>query len=406
MKTVIDKYGDQLIAVYIDLTAAYDHIPRDFLFRVLTIRTGATHLVNILKKLYEGTTASIRGMKAKFDVLVGCRQGGQESPCLFNYYFDYVLKIAAHRIDEAFPEGWGIEFDYNIPYMCSNREQRENGRLSDTELVRMILYADDLVLFCKSVQEAEGVLYIIHTTCKQFGLSISFKKTKTQVFNNPELAELPTLFSIEGNIVENVKEFTYLGQLITTKETACFTDLRTTRATAKFNELRSMLCDTDVNLQTRRKFLESCVRSRLLYGTQAYFPSEAQFKRLEGCWNKLLRSMVKGGWKRREVSENGEVLDYSFVYTNDDISRILKVNNLRDFNNAQYLRYIGHSCRLPNTALVKKMLFANPKRRYYRCPWIKISKLLGVTVDQARSVTQKRGEFNRLICSHVGLTPE
>ena len=79
VKTVIEKYGGRLIAVYIDLTAAYDHIPRDFLFRVLKMRTGASHLVAILQKMYEGTTASIRGMTDTFDVLIGCRQGGQES---------------------------------------------------------------------------------------------------------------------------------------------------------------------------------------------------------------------------------------------------------------------------------------------------------------------------------------
>ena len=71
--------------MYIDLTAAYDHVPRDFLFRVLELRTGAKHLIAILQKMYEGTTASIAGMKEKFDVLIGCRQGGQESPCIFNY---------------------------------------------------------------------------------------------------------------------------------------------------------------------------------------------------------------------------------------------------------------------------------------------------------------------------------
>ena len=89
---VTEKVGDTLIAVYVDLTAAYDHIPRDFLFKVLKLRTGAKHIVAILKKIYEGTTASIKGSKAVFDVLVGCRQGGQESPCLFNYYFDYVFR--------------------------------------------------------------------------------------------------------------------------------------------------------------------------------------------------------------------------------------------------------------------------------------------------------------------------
>ena len=63
-------------------------------------------------------------MTDTFDVLIGCCQGGQESPCLFNHYFDYVLKVVAYEIDKVFPDGWGIEFEYNIPHMCMNREQR------------------------------------------------------------------------------------------------------------------------------------------------------------------------------------------------------------------------------------------------------------------------------------------
>ena len=129
MKSVIEKHGGTLVAVYIDLTAAYDHIPRDFLFRVLEIRTGASHLIAILRKMYEGTTASIKGMATKFDVLVGCRQGGQESPCLFNYYLDFVLKVAAEEIDKRFPDGWGITFNYSISHQCTNRLQRRSGRM-------------------------------------------------------------------------------------------------------------------------------------------------------------------------------------------------------------------------------------------------------------------------------------
>ena len=60
VKQIIDKYGDTLVAVYIDLTAAYDHIPRDFLFRILSLRTGATHLIAIMKKMNEATTASMQ----------------------------------------------------------------------------------------------------------------------------------------------------------------------------------------------------------------------------------------------------------------------------------------------------------------------------------------------------------
>ncbi len=75
------------------------------------------------------------------------------------------------------------------------------------EIIRWILYADDVALFCNTVREAEHLLYIINDTCKRFGLTISFKKTKTQVFNDIELAKKESLFSIGDNVVENVKEF-------------------------------------------------------------------------------------------------------------------------------------------------------------------------------------------------------
>ena len=128
------------------------------------------------------------------------------------------------------------------------------------EVIRWILYADDVALFCKTVDEAEKLLKIINETCKRFGLTISFEKTTTQVFHNEELADLPSLLSVGSNVIENVRTFTYLGQLITTGEKGSVNELRITRANAKFNEMREVLSDTNVNIRTRRKLLESCVR--------------------------------------------------------------------------------------------------------------------------------------------------
>ena len=224
--------------------------------------------------------------------------GRTRVPCLFNYYFDFVLKVAAHKIDQMYPEGWGISFDYTIPYTCSNRAQRQTAGLSGTQIIKWILYADDMVVFAKSATEAEQILNIISNTCKRFGLSVSFGKTKTQVFNDEELSQEPSLFSIDECEIENVQEFTYLGHVITNCNDVSFTEHRVARATAKFNEMRNVLCDTDVNLKTRRKILEACVRLRLIYGTSAWDPNEREIKKLETCWNECLHYIVKGGWRR------------------------------------------------------------------------------------------------------------
>ena len=403
IKNIVKKHSGTLIAVYVDLTAAYDHIPRNLLFKVLNARTGATHLINILQAMYEGTTAVIRGMKKAFAVLVGCRQGGQESPCLFNYYFDFVLKVAAHEIDLAFPDGWGISFDYNIPHLCSNREQRRAGRLNGKEIIHWILYADDAVLFCNNVEEAQTVLTIFNKTCKRFGLNISCKKTKTQVFNNPELASKSSLIKIENEDIENISNFTYLGQVICNGDEKGFTEYRISRAKSKFNELRDVLADVNVRLKTRRKILEACVRSRLLYGIDAAIPNEAQIKKLEACWMECLRSMVKRGWKRRNIGEDvdPEEIDFGYVYTNQQIQEILHITPLTNTIHAQHLRYIGHICRSPNTCLTKKILFAKPRRNNVRDPWLKYSNLLSISITQAKKLTQLRSDFAEMIRSRV-----
>ena len=81
---------------FIDLKAAYDWINRDMLFKVLDIRIKSPILVNILKIFYTGTSAAIKGSKVFFQTFTGCRQGGLESPVLFNNYMIFVLKKNVH----------------------------------------------------------------------------------------------------------------------------------------------------------------------------------------------------------------------------------------------------------------------------------------------------------------------
>ena len=167
-------------------------------------------------------------------------------------------------------------------------------------------------------------------------MTISFKKTKTQVFNDKELAKKDSLFSIGSEEIENVQSFTYFGHVITNSAEECFTDHRVARAVSKFNELRTVLCDSNINIRTKRKILEACVRSRLTYGIAAWFPNEFQIRKLEACWCRFLRSMVKGGWKRRNVPDTDELdglqeIDYGFVYTNEQIQNILGVTPLQNF---------------------------------------------------------------------------
>ena len=63
--------------------------------------------------------------------------------------------MPAIEIDTEFPDGWWIEFKYNVPHLCSNKEQISYGKLCSIDIIRWILYTDDVVMFCKTTVEAE-----------------------------------------------------------------------------------------------------------------------------------------------------------------------------------------------------------------------------------------------------------
>ena len=118
-----------LFLFFIDLKAAYDWINRDMLFKILEIRIKSPILVNILKAFYTGTSAAIKGSKVFFQTITGCRQGGVESPVIFNIYLDFVLRCVEHEVLQRFPNT-GLQYTFLIPGHCSTRQQRSIHCLS------------------------------------------------------------------------------------------------------------------------------------------------------------------------------------------------------------------------------------------------------------------------------------
>ena len=76
---------------------------------------------------------------------------------------------------------------------------------------------------------------------------------------------MPSLFAINGEVIEKVSEFTYLGNVLSNKDQENFTELRVSKAVGTFNEMRQVLTNNKVRMATRKKLMEACVRSHLTY---------------------------------------------------------------------------------------------------------------------------------------------
>ena len=429
LRNVIDNTSEELHCCFIDLKAAYDWINRDILFKVLEFRTGLPTLIKLLKCIYVGTSAAIKLSRSTFVTKSGCRQGGMESPSLFNIYLDFVLRCAIKKIEEIIPNP-GISINYAIPSQCSTRSQRMECPLRGSTTITHLAYADDIVFFCKNQEELKQMLAILDSEFRRFGLTISSKKTKTMSFNVPSDNIPDSLVMLNGAPIENVKKFPYLGHVVSSEENnhSALITQRIASAYSKFNELKHVLTDRRIRLKTRVKFLTACVRSRLTFSVQACLLKATEISKLESIWTTFLRKLVRNGFKRvnvpqsrrrrgsrrarrsrqSETEENTnndddeEDLDWRFRYSNQNILELTNSDPIKNFCQIQHLKYIGHITRLPNSAIQKQILFRTNKKKYARDPWMKYTEITTLTKQQLQREMQDRTRFLPLLENLLG----
>ncbi|RUS69987.1 hypothetical protein EGW08_022253 [Elysia chlorotica] len=75
-------------------------------------------------------------------------------------------------------------------------------------------YADDTVLLAESQNDLQNLVTIIEEHSGKYGLLMNVKKTKVMVISKkePPKAEI----KVKGKSIEQIDQFVYLGQLITT----------------------------------------------------------------------------------------------------------------------------------------------------------------------------------------------
>ena len=165
-----------IYALFIDLTAAFDHIPRRVMFATIKQRLKATpskQLIELLEVLYQNTTTSLaEAPENVFETKIGVRQGGPESPMLFNLYIDFVMRSFLNECNDK-----GIEFTtfkYRIPESASKNQRESIGNIKTT----WIGYADDLILLFENGIDLQRALTALNDKFAKFGLAINVQKQR------------------------------------------------------------------------------------------------------------------------------------------------------------------------------------------------------------------------------------
>ena len=145
------------------------------------------HLTCLFRNLYAGQEATVRtghGTTDWFQIGKGVRQGCILSPCLFNFYAEYIMRNTGLEEAQA-----GIKIARRI---------NNNPR-----------YVDDATLMAESEEELKSHLMKVKEESETVGLKFNIQKMKI-------MASGPiTSWEIDGETVETVADFIFGGSKIT-----------------------------------------------------------------------------------------------------------------------------------------------------------------------------------------------
>ena len=102
---------------------------------------------------------------------------------------------------------------------------------------------------------------------------------------------------MEGIFLKQVPSFKYLGTIITS-DGRCNTEIRSRIGQAKsvFNQMKNFLCNKHVSLQTRKRVVQTYVKSVMCYGCEVWTINKRIQSQLEAAEMWFLRRIMKVPW--------------------------------------------------------------------------------------------------------------
>jgi len=340
LRQAMEKLRERNVDLYlcfIDLEKAFDRVPRQKLFEVLSEYGINGSLLGAIKSIYSGSKAAVRidgEISESFEDNEGVRQGCCLSPRLFIIFMDKIVKQA------------------NL-----------QGNVEIGEVIMKILaYADDLTLLADNADDLQRGIECLNVACEEYGMKISVGKTKVMHVGK---ARKEVVCSLNGEQLEQVSEFKYLGTIFSEdgKLVREFQERRR-MGNAVASQLRSHVFNKkELSSGTKLAIHRSIFRPTILYGSESWVDCGYLVHDLEVSDMRILKSIAKVN--RREQWDNH--------IRNDDFRENLGVTSVEKAARVSRLRWYGHVQRMGNSRLPKRILNAQvpgvrprgrPRRRF------------------------------------------
>ena len=337
------EHRKPLYMAFIDLSKAFDTVSRPALWIVLEKLGLPIQMRKIIMSFHDGMFAQIihgGKMSEPFGVDNGTKQGCVLAPLLFALYFAVMLEQALRG------NCYGIPVSFRVSGGLFNIRRFTAKTKTTIELICDLLYADDCALVAQSHHELQQVIDSFSRACKDFGLTISTKKTK--IVYQPVPYEPNTqrpVLNVDGVTLKTPQKFCYLGSTISEKATLDDEiNLRISKASQAFGKLENRLWKShDISLPTKIKVYRAVIIPSLMYGSEAWTPYRHQIQTLDAFHMRKLRSICNISWKDK--------------ITNHEVLSRCQISGIEAFLLKSQLRWTGHTIRMEDNRLPKILLY-------------------------------------------------
>ena len=136
--------------------------------------------------------------------------------------------------------------------------------------------------------EIELMSLLMKEESEKVGLKLNIQKTKIMAFNPS------TSWQIDGETMETVRDFIFLGSKITSDDDCSHEIKRHLLLGRKaMTNLDSILKSRDITLPTKVHLVKAVVFPVVMYGCKSWTIKKAEHRRIDAfelwCWRKLLR---------------------------------------------------------------------------------------------------------------------
>lgn len=235
----------KLYSFFIDLKSAFDRIDRNALLYKLNEIGLSYNFISIIRDLYNETNASVwdgNNISNEFPTVIGLKQGCILSPTFFSLFIDDVTNIL--------PGG------ANIAGL----------------IIKILLYADDIVIFAESVNSLQLMINRIVDYFECWNMQLNLDKSKIMIFSGGGRMARDEKWFHHGQQIEVVREYRYLGVVLTSQMSwSKHFKQKYAQATSAINATWwKVLGNRNVAHSIKYKIFNTVIRSIMSYSAQVW----------------------------------------------------------------------------------------------------------------------------------------